>query len=269
MGQKDKKHDNGESIKMSRLAYKQRQREVSGGRSSSSPSSSDSETARIRDTAAQNVGGVRFQAQQDGQSAQWVPNASGPNTVTYDPTYSYYPQSGTPGYTARATFDHEMHHEDANNVYQHPVDRDLYAANFHLPGNDANAPALGQSYGQQSDTISANWDEVRSASARDTGIQSSPGWPQYVEQRVQYVQATPHQHNESVAAEMIGTLNSAGLQGPVTNQLRAIYNEAFDRRVSGGDVQRIGPVQSAASTRTSAYTNTEAKGKGRAPAPAK
>ncbi|MDG4803270.1 hypothetical protein [Micromonospora sp. WMMD980] len=105
---------------------------------------------------------------------------------------------------------------------------------------------------------------MRSASARDRGIQSDPRWSAYVEQRVQYVQATPHQHNESVAAEMIGTLNSARLQGPVTNQLRAIYNEASARRVSGGEVARIGPVQATASTRTSAYTNTEAKGKGAA-----
>ncbi|MFI6130255.1 hypothetical protein [Micromonospora sp. NPDC051141] len=265
MGKKDKKHDGGESIKMSRLKYEQRRREVSGGRASSSPSSSDSETARIRDTAAQNVGGVRFQAQDDGQSAQWGPSQSGPNTVSYDPNYSYYPQSGTPGYTAQATFDHEMHHEDANNVYQHPVDRDLYAANFHLPGTDANAPALGQSYARQADTIVANWDEVRSASARDAGIQNTPGWADYVDRRVDYVQATPHQHNESVAAEMIGTLNSAGLQGPVNNQVRAIYNEASHRRVAGGEVARIGPVESATSTRTSAYTNTEAKSKGPAP----
>ncbi|PTA48242.1 hypothetical protein [Micromonospora sp. RP3T] len=269
MGSKDKKNKkdkDGQSIKMQRLKYDQRQREVSGGRAPSDPSSSDSETAQIRDTAAQNVDRPQFQAQDDGQSAQWVPNQSGPNTVTYDPTYSYYPQSGTPGYTAQATFDHEMHHEDANNVYQHPVDRDLYGANFHLPGTDADAPELRASYARQADTISANWDEVRSASTRDTGIQNTPGWADYVDRRVEYVQATPHQHNESVAAEMIGTLNSAGLQGPVNNQVRAIYNEASHRRVAGGEVARVPPVESATSTRTSAYTNVEAKGKGKEPA---
>ncbi|WP_431935593.1 hypothetical protein [Micromonospora sp. RP3T] len=265
MGKKDKKHDGGESIKMSRLKYEQRRREVSGGRAPSDPSSSDSETSRIRDTAAQNVGGVQFQQQDDGQSARWGASQSGPSTITYDPTYPYYPQSGTPGYTAQATLDHELHHEDANNVYQHPVDRDLYGANFHLPGTDAEAPALRESYSRQADTISANWDEVRSASTRDAGIQNNPGWPEYVDRRVDYVHASPNQHNESVAAEMIGTLNSAGLQGPVSNQVRAIYNEASARRVTGGEVARIGPVDSATSTRTSAFTNTEAKSKGPAP----
>ncbi|MDG4803271.1 hypothetical protein [Micromonospora sp. WMMD980] len=88
MGKKDKKHDNGESVKMSRVEYERRLREVSGGRASSSRSSSDSETSRIRDTAAQNVGGVQFQAQNDGQSAQWAPGQAGSGTITYDPNYS-------------------------------------------------------------------------------------------------------------------------------------------------------------------------------------
>ncbi|WP_089154412.1 hypothetical protein [Micromonospora sp. NBS 11-29] len=262
MGKKHKKHDDGQSIKMSRVEYDRRRREVSGGQAPSDPSSSDSETAQIRDTAAQNVGGVQFQQEDDGQSARWAPDQAGPSTITYDPAYSYYPQSGTPGYTAQATFDHEMHHEDAQNVYQHPVDRHLYGANFHLPGTDADAPEVAESYARQSDTITANWDEVRSAAARDRGIQRNAGWPEYIERRVVYVQSTPHQHNESVAAELIDTLNDAGLQGPVTNQLRAIYNEANARRLAGGEVARIGPVRATTSTRTSAFTNTDAKEKG-------
>ena len=50
---KDK--DTAKSIKMARLEYDRQRRAAAGGRESSSPSSSDSETSRIRDVSAQGI----------------------------------------------------------------------------------------------------------------------------------------------------------------------------------------------------------------------
>jgi hypothetical protein len=241
---------------MTRLEY-ERQRRAIQPTGNSSPSSSDSETNAIRDVAAQNVGNVTFQQQNNGQSALWAPQQSGTSAINYDPQYQYYPQSGTPGYTARATLDHELHHEDADRQYQHPQDNDLRAVNFHLPGQNVEAPALAASFDRQATTIERNWARVGEAAAADPAIRNNPQWAQYVQNRLEYVRASPHQHNESVAAEMVTTLNRGGLGGSqVANQVRAIYTEANARRSLGGEVRDVDRVVGSSSNRTSSWSNS-------------
>ncbi|MBQ1049936.1 hypothetical protein KBX50_15870 [Micromonospora sp. C51] len=251
-------------IKMSRISYEQRVRELNGGRRQSPQSSSDSDEAELRDRTAQNLDRVQFSEANDGQSAQWHATPHGqPNEVTYDPSYPYA-QPGQPGLTAAGSLDHEVgDHEFADRTYQHPDDRDLRATNMHLPGDDVESAELQASYQRQTQTIHENWDEVRNAVPRDRPIARDQAWTDYVNGRVDYAQANPHVHNESVSGDLLGSLRQARLaDGPVGNQLRAISQEASVRHQHGGEVQRIGPVVGTSSTRMSAYGNNLAGSSG-------
>ncbi|MBX7265063.1 hypothetical protein KIF24_02640 [Micromonospora sp. Llam7] len=253
-----------EDIKMSRLSYERRVRELNGGEPRSSGSSSDSDGAELRDQTAQNLDRVRFSEAGNGQSAQWHATPHGqPNEVTYDPSFSYA-QPGQPGLTADGSLDHEVGgHEFADRTYQHPDDRDLRGTNMHLPGNDVASEELLASYQRQTQTITENWNEVRDAVPRDRPIARSQDWTNHVNDRIDYVQASPNVHNESVSGDLLNSLRQARLaDGPVGNQLRAISQEASVRQQQGGEVQRIGPVQSSSSTRMSAYGNNLAGASG-------
>ncbi|WP_204031936.1 hypothetical protein [Micromonospora qiuiae] len=255
MGKKDRDKND---IKMSRLTYERRLRQINGGREPASQSSSDSDEADLRDATAMRMGDVQFVELADGQAAHWSSTGPGqPNQVTYDPNYPYA-APGQPGLTAQGSLNHEVGgHEHADQVYQHPDDPDLRAVNMHLPGNDADDPALSASFQQQTDTIVENWNEVRNAIGRDSSIHAHADWARYVDTRVEYAQATAHVHNESVAGDTLDSLGRARLaDGPVGNQLRAILQEASIRQQHGGEVQRIGPVVSSSSTRTSSYRNS-------------
>ncbi|NLU77203.1 hypothetical protein HCA58_02100 [Micromonospora sp. HNM0581] len=238
---------------------------MNGRRRQSPQSSSDSDEAELRDLTAQNLHRVQFRAVNNGQSAQWRATPHGqPNVVIYDPTFSYA-QPGQPGLTASSSLAHEVGgHEVADLTFQHPDHAALRATNLHLPGDDVDSPALHDSYRRQSRTIHENWEEVRDAIPGDTSIAQNQGWADYVNARVDYAQANPQVHNESVAGDTLDALRRSQLaDGPVGNQLRAISREASVRRQLGGEVARVERVQGTSSTRMPAYVNTLAGPSGR------
>jgi hypothetical protein len=276
----DKRND----IKMQRLAYERRLRDVRGNQGgNSSPDSSDSETTRVRDTAAQHLNQVDFRAMDNGQSAQWVGTAAGqPNQMLYDPSYAYNTPGGAPNYTAQAVLGHEMQHQADDATYVHVDHPDLRGVNFHLPGSSIESPRLGDSMRRQSAQVLENWQVVadlvggdaRDPDSRvrpDPTIAANPAWRAHLDSRVQYTMATPHQHNDSVAGELIQTLNANNLGGTqVANQVRAIYNEAYGRRMNGsGEVQAVGQVAGSRSARQPAFSNSLASSSGKKKAPKK
>jgi hypothetical protein len=247
-----------DDYQMSRIGYNNQVSAVGGGRRNSNGSSEDSDTATMRDESAMQMPYVQHRSNATGQSATWSATSTG-SYVDYDPSYPY----SSSGLTADGTYAHELHHEQAYTGYSHPQDPDLSAVNFNLPGASADDPALAASFGAQSTVVDQNYETLRQMVNNDP--RSFPPGSQlynHVIGRIDYAQATPHQHNESVAVDLYSTLNQSGLSNSQAGrQVAAIYAEARNRRLTGG--QTVAPVgASSHRTRTSAHGNSMPRDQG-------
>jgi hypothetical protein len=230
---------------MQRLGYNRYAAAASGSypMSRSSSGSGDSHLYDLQDEAAAAMAFATPVEMHDGQAAQTRYVGPGRYEITYDPDY-VHPHPVHQGNYARASAMHEAMHVAVDRSYRTPDHPDYRFMNMNLPADGA-----GASVGPQLATIDSNLETLRNIALRDRGLSSmSRG---HVLQRLDYAQAQPHVHYDTVLTDVVNYLSDEGERGTDTyREARVLSQEAFNRRHISNGPHDVQPYQQAAQMRS-------------------
>ncbi|MBP0458861.1 hypothetical protein [Streptomyces montanisoli] len=207
-------------------------------------SSNDSHLAELQDEAEQHLEGVPLTPQSNGQPAQAHHSANGYG-ITFDPAYTGDGTVDGPHF-ATASMLHEVQHIATDRRYRRPSDPDhaLSFHNFHYPTQGGvDGDPLRESMVRQQNHADGNLEEVRDVVARDRRL--SDQMREHLLGRLDYAQAAPQVHYDTVLADMLQYMHSLGFGSTDSFQaVRRLSREAYQRRNNmSGDHSELGDMR--------------------------